>query len=43
MKHLLAFIIFIQVFCGIAAQQKLSLAGNWRFELDRDDVGLAGH
>ena len=42
MKRWLA-LIFIHAFCGTAAEQKLLLAGNWRFALARSDISLAAH
>src|ERR1017187_774831 len=42
MKQLLIAILLIPIFGCAAADNAISLAGQWRFQLDRADAGIAG-
>src|ERR1035441_1613572 len=42
MKQLLIAILLISIFGCAAADNAISLDGQWRFQLDRADAGIAG-
>lgn len=41
-KQWLAAILIVTSLCGTATAKNISLAGEWRFQLDRNDTGIAG-
>ena len=43
LKQLLAAILLFPAVCLAATNHSISLAGEWRFQLDRNDTGVAGH